>query len=272
MSTQYPGDMKNDPRSVYELVTAALSAQDDDERWLMVAGLHWKGTLDVVHRAEQLSKSDCKQERELAADMVAQLGVRNRTYEKEVRELLRSRLAIENDLDVLYSILIALGHQSDIAAIPQVVVFANHPDRDIRYGVISALSGLEDSIAIDCLIQMTNDSDPDIRDWACFALGSQIDTDNEPIRAALAARLEDEDDWTRSEAIKGLAKRKDVRAIIALRRELSADEVHDCMLDAIEAAANPEFLPWLLELQQDPDFHHYKLADAIKACSNLSSS
>lgn len=73
-----------------------------------------------------------------------------------------------------------------------------------------------------------------MRDWATFGLGQQCDLDTHEIREALVARLNDPDDDTRDEAIMGLARRKDARAIPAIERELRASEFGSLVLEAAE--------------------------------------
>ena len=77
---------------------------------------------------------------------------------------------------------------------------------------------------IDTLLQLMRDSDSDVRDWATFGLGTQSDADSLAIREALFARFQNEDEDTRAEAVVGLAKRKDLRALPVVIEELERDE------------------------------------------------
>ena len=76
----------------------------------------------------------------------------------------------------------------------------------------------EDALAaaIEALIPLTADSDADVRDWATFAIGTQSDADYPELREALVQRLDDKSSKVREEAIAGLAKRKDTRAVVPL--------------------------------------------------------
>ena len=65
----------------------------------------------------------------------------------------------------------------------------------------------------------------DCRNWATFALGALSELDSPAIREALAARLADADDEVRGEAIGGLAKRQDERAVDAILGELGKPDV-----------------------------------------------
>src|SRR5262249_16743405 len=59
--------------------------------------------------------------------------------------------------------------------------------------------------------------DESVRDWATFGLGQLIERDTPKLRAALLVRLEDPDEKTRIEAVRGLARRGGRRPPGALR-------------------------------------------------------
>jgi|RhiMetdeSRZDD1v2_1073273.scaffolds.fasta_scaffold80101_2 hypothetical protein len=54
------------------------------------------------------------------------------------------------------------------------------------------------------LIELSRDVEPGARDWATFGLGTYSKIDSPEIRAALLARLADEDDETRGERCSAL--------------------------------------------------------------------
>ncbi|GHU36421.1 hypothetical protein AGMMS50256_32990 [Betaproteobacteria bacterium] len=119
----------------------------------------------------------------------------------------------------------------------------------VRHALVFSLSCVDKAPAIDVLIALSSDKSDPVRDWATFSLGQQIGTDNEKIREALWKRVDDRHRDTRCEAIYGLAKRKDARAVGLIRRELLADdgngEYSVLIFDAIEEFRSREFLPLL---------------------------
>jgi hypothetical protein len=75
---------------------------------------------------------------------------------------------------------------------------------------------------ITAVIARTLDADPDVRNWACFTLGTQwAQADSLELRDALVARLDDIHRDTRSEALLGLASRRDARALPYVTAALS---------------------------------------------------
>jgi HEAT repeat protein len=88
---------------------------------------------------------------------------------------------------VLESIAVAFSHFRDSKTIP-------------------ALHGLrKQDVAVQTLIELSADESADVRDWATFGLAVQTERDDPDVRAALLARMNDPDDVTREEAIRGLA-------------------------------------------------------------------
>ncbi len=242
----------DDPRTTAELVSVALTETDEETAWDAVRALHWRGGLDVLERAKQLTESKCSRERRLGADLLGQLGVPERTYPDQCRSILRSMLTEVETAEVLRAVLVAVTHQNDIEAIPLAVGFSTHPDSDVRHGVVLALSihlGHEVPQALETLIQLSNDSCEHVRDWATFALGTLIEIDTKQIRDALADRLSDPDFDTRGEALVGLAQRKDVRVIAALQRELESDCIGCLAIEAAEMIASNELYPLLVDLR-----------------------
>src|SRR5262249_51467752 len=139
-----------------------------------------------------------------------------------VSELVRG----EKDLRPLESGIYALGHLENIAAVPLIAAFHQHPSADIRVSVSCALGSFpNDALSVETLFRLMEDSDEDVRDWATFGLGVLGDVDSPAIRDALNRRLSDANEDVREEAMVGLGKRKDQRVLSALLSLLNGPEI-----------------------------------------------
>ncbi len=261
---------RNDPRATHELVTLALTEPDEDAAWEAVVMLHFRGTREVLDAARQLCASACPQEKTLGANILGQLGIPNRSFPEESVKVLLKLLDVESDEEVLDAICTALGHIHEPAAIPALCRLKGHPSDQVRYAVVFGLLGFEEELAIETLVELSRDKEDLVRDWATFGLGTQIDTDTPEIRAALLARVFDEDEVTRGEALVGLARRKDERVIEPLIQELARypdAEFGGYSLAAAEELADPQLLPVLNRLKQSMAADDATLDEAIRRYS-----
>jgi hypothetical protein len=103
-----------------------------------------------------------------------------------------------------------------------------------------------------------------------MGLGSQLDVDTAVVRDALAARIDDSGGDTAGEALLGLARRRDRRALSPILTRLAATPGNLIVEAAAELGA-PEALPSLRRLKatgwQDRDTHPTLLDDALRACA-----
>ena len=240
---------------------------DDDSYWDVVWEFQRRRTEEVLFRAQELCRSRCAAERRLGADILRQFADFERAVPRQCLATLFQMLHEEKDPEVLAAILTALGHFHDADAIGPASRFRTHADPRVRHGVVQALMGHEDQQAIDVLIELSRDEDAHTRDWATFGLADQTDLDTPALRQALAERLIDSDFDTRSEAIVGLAKRRDPRVIPEIVKELTSDFVSSLAVEAAESIAAPELYPHLVDLQNWWDVDKELLADAITACA-----
>ena len=262
-----PTDPKSDTRPIQVLIATALSKPDEElTYWNAVAALQWRGTLEVFNRADRLCQSPCSVERRLGADILGQLGCPDRSFPKECTQVLLKILEREENKEVLCAILVALSHHQAPEAIGPASRFRHHADHEVRYGVVLALTGYEDQEAHVVLIELTRDADAEVRDWATFALGTQSETDTPAIRDALADRLTDTDVDTRCEALVGLARRRDQRALPALHRELRGASVSPLAIEAATLFAIPQLTKQLIALRPRRDGDTSLLEQAIQAC------
>ncbi len=232
-----------------ELIASALYASNDEDRyWQLVYQLQDRGTAEIFSAACALTLSETASERVLGVRILSQGQSFTKTFRDEV-ELLLQLLESESDADVLAALGSALGHWQEPRAIHRLSELRAHPSANVRFGVVMGMVGHDDPVAIRTLIGLSEDVDTDVRDWATFGLGSQIDRDTDEIRSMLERRLDDSDADTRLEALVGLARRKDERALAPLLEELSQEKVASGALEAAEAFADPRLCDALVRLR-----------------------
>jgi len=207
-------DARLPDRSLEELVELAVREWQTDAEWPpYAAALAWRGSPQVLEAARELAGRDDPRARAVAAWVLGQLGVPDRTLPAESAAELEKVAAGEQDPEVLATIASAFGNLGPPFGIETLLRLRRHPDARVREGAADALAGRQDERVFDALIELSADPDPGIRDWATFALGTLSPLDTPSLRDALAARLGDEDDDTRIEAVHGLALRGDPRAL-----------------------------------------------------------
>lgn len=239
------------PTSALVQRTVALASSEpilqSDEYWEHVRVLHFRSGQDVFDEAIGLCSSSDAISRSVGADVLAQLGVRPGVAVFPFADESESPLvALLADMEPLVrtSALYALGHlnRGESALIARL---SKDDSEDVRHTVAYALGGRTDAISTATLIGLSGDVDEDTRDWATFALGALTEADTPTIREALAARLIDDDDDVRAEAIAGLAQRNDDRAVQPLLQELRLPDVGNLLIEAAGAMPRPEFIPHL---------------------------
>ena len=258
-------------RSDEELLQAALRERDEEVAWQAIAALHRRGSRDIFERARGLCASSNAHEQRVAVDILAQLGLPDATFHEAAVMLLLGMLEQEQEPEVLSAIGSALGHRHDGRAVEPLARFKHHADEDVRFGVVMGLLSLEDELAAQTLIELSADNAAIVRDWATFGLGSQIELDTPAIREALVARLSDEDEDTRGEAMVGLARRHDSRMVAPLLSDLANGHSGSLLLEAAIEIADPLLYPALVALQEtwegDRDNWLYRLLEeAIEKC------
>jgi len=259
------------PRTVPELIVAALQGdQDDEQAWEAVHRLRARADQETWDAAVALIRSSRTRERGRGVDILAQFGASTSTPRSpELRarcaDQLLECLRTEQDAAVLNAIGVGLGHLDDPRAVQALLPLRNHPDEGVRFGVVFGLGGHETPEAIDALIQLSADPDDDVRDWATFELGTISELDTRPLREALVARLGDENAEIRGEALAGLACRKDPRVVEPLRRELAGGDVGVLALEAAQKLGDVSLFPLLEKLRPSGDsFFDHVLEDVVR--------
>jgi HEAT repeat protein len=191
------------------------ATRDSDDYWRAIRLLHKRAEREVFEQAVACCAGVTPAERQVGADVLAQIGTADtrgiRPFTEESVPVLRALLA-DTDDDVIASAIDALAHHRH-ENVSDFSPLARHESQAVRYAIAHALSGHHQADAIAILIELTTDVDDSIRDWATFAIGTQCDVDGPGIREALGRRLVDADEEVRGEAMVGLARRRDVGVI-----------------------------------------------------------
>lgn len=277
--------MESSELTTEKIIELALNEKDEDSdvRWDYVHILQRRGTAAVFDLITDLCHSDDSDKISLGADVLGGLGavysgaethlpfkeqsleILLKLTDSKLRESEKSR-----DVAALQSIIFALGNMADEKGRKKILEFKNHPSEDVRYAVVHGILTIEEDAEIQALIILSADSDEDVRNWATFGLGSQIDVDTKEIRDALFQRLNEVESETgheiRGEALVGLAKRKDVRVVEPLLKELSGDALGVLPVEAAVEMADKIFCAPLLALKDWWDLNPNLLDEAIKNC------
>ena len=237
---------------------------DSEQRWNHVVALHRRTDVAIFERAAAWCGSEQPLLRALGADVLGQLGcLDSHPFAAASTPILLARLA-DAEPAVLASALLGLAHLGT-GDLQPILSLAAHRSGHVRYAVAYCLGARDEPEARAALVTLSADEDPKVRDWATFGLGSLSEVDSSEIRAALAARLHDDDLDARAEAIIGLARRGDERAILAIQRELDRDEVGSLVIDAATELPRRSFLPGLEALlEMNPE--DAQILVAIERC------
>lgn len=244
----------------------------EQNNWDINLGLvHYRGGEEEFQLGKTYLNSDDSLDRGVGADILGQLGWRDKTFLDLSVSLLISALQDKVD-NVVYCDCIALGHRCDEKAIAHVIKFAQSPSTEIRNGVVFALLGQESAEAIDVMLLLSCDEDIDTRNWAMFGLGTQIASDSPDIRQALLKGTSDKDSEIRGEALVGLANRNDSSIVQLIINEWeTVEEVSILSIEAAEIVASSRLYSTLTELEKTLDldedvFFQFQLQHALDAC------
>ena len=120
------------------------------------------------------------------------------------RELLAWTRAAGRELADLVSALARLGEP---ALAREIAPLARHPDAEVRLVVAQGLDALADAspATVAALVLLSQDDVDEVRSWATFALSADHLVGAVGVGDALAARLGDDCEEVRVEAVRGLA-------------------------------------------------------------------
>lgn len=260
MSFQAPSALLAQAHALSE----TLATRESDARWAVVSALHGRSEPLVFEACSRWAVGRHAFERALAADILGQLGCRDRAFPFRGASLaLLAQLLADDAPEVQRNALIALSHRGVTEHADAVRRLASHEHADVRYGVALALIGDTHPESVRVMIELSRDQDADVREWATFGLGTQIDVDTPEVREALLSRCSDADPAIRAEGIAGLVRRGDPRAVDVLRRVLQRDDVGSLEVEAARDLASPELLGALESLPSWWDVDSALLEEAI---------
>jgi HEAT repeat protein len=200
--------------SIDELFDQALAAQiaaggdHDAENLKALVSLHERPTEEVFTRCLALLDAPDWERRRLGMRVLKEIGQgeRPRPFAQRTLDALIPRVAMAPTVDELRQLVKAIGWQFDARAVDLLLSMSDHPDNGIRFHVAADLPGCAqlpdetlDPRALPALIKLMADPDHDVRYYATAAFeGDYPRLDTPAIRAALEARLSDEDEQVRS--------------------------------------------------------------------------
>ena len=247
------------------------STSDEREECLRV--IRRRGELETFEVAKNWCASHESTARKLAADILYCLGELKQVGKVQLFPFtlqsipLLDRLLDDPDEDVIISALHALGSHYVYEPIASRPSFAEHPSQSVRLAVVHAISHQPKTPPeIEMLMKLSRDQDGDVRDWATFDLGSMCSLDTPEIREALLARVEDNHLDARSEALLGLAIRKDARVIPFIKAELEAEMVSNLAVESAGEIAAADLVKSLEGLTEWWDVDTQLLNAALKRC------
>ena len=221
-----------------KLFKQALTGEyDDEEPWEAIHHLRAIGSREVFETAASWCGSDDPLQRARGADVLAQLG---RTAEHPELKFSEESFAIlammalnEQESQPLSSAILALGQLRDTRALPIIANYRSNDDPAVRFAVACACGNTPDEdLAADTLLELIEDEDADTREWAAFGLGSLSNLDGKEIRDKLAEALADPSDEVKQEAMMGLARRRDSRALPNLIAQLGQADLDETIFEA----------------------------------------
>jgi HEAT repeats len=239
------------------LIDAALAVPDEegyyDEYWSKVTQLHGR-TDEATYRAmADLAASADDNRAELGLDVLGQLGYsQNCPFRGPSLSVIVARLGAGESVRILVAAIGATTNLRDARALAPVLAHAGHSSAEVRLAVAMQIAFLAgeppEGSAVDALIRLMSDDETEVRDWATCGLGTQLEIDTPPVRAALVERLFDTGGDIADEALAGLAKRGDRRVVDEILDRLSRPLVTREVLRAAIALPDRRYLPVLVGL------------------------
>ena len=216
-------------------------------------------------------KSPQPGQRAIAADLLGCVAARDPEQRRAVASALVRGLAVEDEYDVAWSMLIAIGPTETPETIPTLCLWATDEDAELRSLAVQSLGMVmaenrHTGDGIDALISAMEDPDDNVGFWATYALGTLVGIDEKNIHTALSKRLFDPNNDIRMEAVVGLARRGDERVVSSIEQALREADVSPRAFDAAIVAANPVLLPALQRANRS-EVSDEQYEAAVRACT-----
>lgn len=202
--------------------------------------------------------------RSTACNLLGEVASRHEDLRADAASALLGQVAAETHPNVLWALVRALGDTANARAVPVLVELSGHGDSDIRYMVANSLSCVldDDPDGLAALLRLCRDEDLSVRDWATFGLGQLTTADGAAVRELLWERAtEDDDEDVRAEGIRGLARRRDRRALPLVAELLELPEFDPFTAAAAGYLGDPSLAPLLVAYGPAEN-----VADALEEC------
>jgi len=221
-----------------ELFLASFEGDCEDEpAWDAVRALRRRNDDEVFQLAAAYAQSGTPKHRARALDVLAQLGAgkpfAERPHFDESVSIAIAHLEDDDPL-VAHSAAWALAHLQGDTATSALIRARKCADAQVRLAVSVGVAGSERPDAISTLMELMKDDDAEVRNWATSGLGLAGGENGPPVRLgtldsagirdALRRRLTDSFREVRSEAVWGLARRKDPAALQLLLDRMNSEE------------------------------------------------
>jgi HEAT repeat protein len=219
-------------------------------------------------------------ERTVGCDLLGELcAPDDHGWGPQVATALVALAKTESEPGVLASMARAFGRTGSPSGAPVLIWLSAHPEARVRLQAAAALyfcgldagelrgaAGPDPELVQRILVGLMGDTDSEVRNWATFELGTQTRMDGHAIRDALFRNTSDRDPDTRDEAILGLARRRDPRAVDVLVRQLREPDVSTVAVEAACYVADARLLPALQPLADSWDLDTQAVTNAIATC------
>lgn len=227
---------------------------------------HEKLYATLTHGGRFCASPDPKMRR-IGAEILDEVINPDREHVEAVAATLIPISQAETEPSALSATIHALGRVGSRDSVLAIAAHATHADPQVRLAMARALpptytDGIEPETYLPALLALSADDHDEVRNWACFGLGTQFNDDSPELRAALAARLCDQHENTRAEAIVGLARRGDPRALPALIQAFEDGHAGRLLFQAAAWIGDESLVPYLKGFERDEE-----VEQALEGCN-----